>query len=358
MNQEEFKILFKRYAAGACSKEEQALIEKILLKNPMINHWQWSSEEQQLLMKIKIKQGIDQRIKTPVRSLKAYWVASSVAAILLIGVCYFLWTYQQVTTTTTVQQLASSVDQQASGVILRTADGRAISLDTDNEDSIQNILENSGQDMGSCTIEVPTGEQFNFALPDGTQVWLNAASKISFPRVFAANERYVQLEGEAYFEVVKNASKPFKVMANGTEVLVHGTHFNVSAYPLEKIVKTTLFEGAVTVRKENKELALKPGYAVISAVGRADMHVQKADLDQAMAWRNGYFVFNDMDVASVMQTVARWYNISVVTEKGLPTKRIGGSFPIAGKLDDLLQDLELLSGFKFNRTGKEVRIVW
>ncbi|MGJ1536294.1 FecR family protein [Sphingobacterium multivorum] len=357
MNQEEFKILFKRYAAGSCSKEEQVLIQKILLKNPMSNGWQWSSEEQRLLMKIKIKQGIDQQLKKPVRSIKTYWVAASVAAILLLGVCYFLWPYQDITPSTSVQ-LATATEQETSGIILRTAHGKAIALDSGEQASIQNILESNVEDMGSCTIEVPTGEQFNFALPDGTRVWLNAATKISFPRFFAATERMIQLEGEAYFEVTKNATKPFKVMANGTEVMVHGTHFNVVAYPKEKSVKTTLFEGAVTVRKDQKEMALKPGYEVISAVDRSDMHVQKADLEQAMAWRNGYFIFNDMDVASVMKTVARWYNISVVTDKGLPVKRIGGSFPIAGKLDDLLQDLEFLSGFKFKRTGKEVRIVW
>ncbi|WP_104383502.1 FecR family protein [Sphingobacterium sp. HMA12] len=357
MNQEEFKILFKRYAAGSCSKEEQLLIEKIVLKNPMNSRWQWSSEEQKLLMKLKIKQGIDQRLKKPVRSLRPYWFAASAAAVLLIGFCYFLWPYQHEAQTTAVQ-LAVASDQQASGVILRTADGRAISLAADEASSIQNILERNVENMGSYTIEVPTGEQFNFALPDGTKVWLNAASTISFPKAFAAHERTIQLEGEAYFEVTKNPHKPFKVMANGTEVLVHGTHFNVAAYPTEKLVKTTLFEGAVTVRKDQRELVLKPGYEALSIIGEADMRLQKADLDEAMAWRNGYFVFNDMDVASVMKTVARWYNISVVTDKGLPTKRIGGSFPIAGKLDDLLQDLALLSGFKFKRTGKEVRIVW
>jgi transmembrane sensor len=101
----------------------------------------------------------------------------------------------------------------------------------------------------------------------GPRYGLMRRRQLVFPKLFAAHERTIQLEGEAYFEVTKNPHKPFKVMANGTEVLVHGTHFNVAAYPTEKLVKTTLFEGAVTVRKDQRELVLKPGYEALSIIG-------------------------------------------------------------------------------------------
>jgi len=357
MDQEEFKIIFRRYVAGACSKEERLLVEKIVLKNPMISNWQWDSEEQKLLMKIKIKQGIDKRIKRPKAFRRMYWLSVAAAAIVLLGLSYFIWLNQSIDEGSTIQ-IASVSASQTTGIILRTTEGKIIPLAIDQEADIQHLLGSNKEDKGSYTIEVPAGEQFNFSLPDGTKVWLNAATKISFPRTFSTSSREVQLEGEAYFEVAKNKDKLFKVKANGTEVVVHGTHFNVSAYPLENSVKTTLFEGLVTVRKDKKELNLTPGFEIVSLVNEEKMHLQKADLDQTMAWRNGYFIFDGMDVTTIMKTVARWYNISVITDKPLPVKRIGGSFPIDGKLDDLLQDLELLSGFKFIRNGKEVRIVW
>src|SRR5690606_35237757 len=130
-------------------------------------------------------------------------------------------------------------------------------------------------------------------LPDGTHVWLNTASAIHFPVAFTGNERHVTLIGEAYFEVAHDATKPFKVTANGSTIRVLGTHFNVSAYADEPRVVATLLEGAVDVAGAGSRVVLKPGEQAIVDEETGRIWQEKADIQSVIAWKNGYFRFND-----------------------------------------------------------------
>jgi ferric-dicitrate binding protein FerR (iron transport regulator) len=172
------------------------------------------------------------------------------------------------------------------------------------------------------TVSTPKGGQYEVVLPDGTKVWLDAASSIRFPTAFTAGQRKVELTGEAYFEVVADAERPFVVSVVSQrkqgelqKVSVLGTRFNVMAYVDEDVVRTTLLDGEVEVASDEAAATrLRAGQQAQMATddrARIDV-VRDADVDAAVAWKNGYFDFNRADIHAVMRQLSRWYNIDVV----------------------------------------------
>lgn len=162
------------------------------------------------------------------------------------------------------------------------------------------------------TLTNPKGSKtISITLSDGTKVWLNAASRLRYPTIFAGKERKVEVIGEAYFEVAKNAKMPFIVNINNKEQLkVLGTHFNVNAYDDDAMIKTTLLEGSVQVTSSSGKLVLKPGEQVRQDM-QGKMKVVKADINDVMAWKKDMFYFNDTRIESIMKKLSRWYNIDV-----------------------------------------------
>jgi ferric-dicitrate binding protein FerR (iron transport regulator) len=198
-------------------------------------------------------------------------------------------------------------------------------------------------------LATPRGGQYQLILPDGSKVWLNAASSIRYPTAFAGNSREVELDGEGYFEVAKDASKPFHVKTRAQDVEVLGTHFNVNAYSDEEAIKTTLLEGKVKVSSMvNGEWSmLKPGQqAMVSPStggGRGEVLTidDNIDLDQAVAWKNGLTAFKSADIKSIMRQVARWYNVEVVYEGNIPPRKFTGGIARSARLSELLHLLEV-----------------
>jgi transmembrane sensor len=196
----------------------------------------------------------------------------------------------------------------------------------------------------SNTLSTPKGGQFQLGLPDGTRVWLNAASSVTYPTAFTGNERKVSITGEAYFEIARNASKPFIVAVNGkAEVLVLGTRFNINAYDDEAAVNTTLLEGSVRIMATGggqKGIILKPGQQALMAQGGRISVVNHADIDQVMAWKNGLFNFNQADLQSVMRQLGRWYDVDIVYEREIPKIRFLGEMQRELDLSDVLDVLK------------------
>jgi transmembrane sensor len=192
------------------------------------------------------------------------------------------------------------------------------------------------------TLTTPRGGQYQLTLPDGTKVWLNAASSIQYPTAFNGKDRTVTVTGEAYFEVFKNVSKPFKVSINGkAEIEVLGTHFNINAYDDEKTIKTTLLEGSVKVAEGVKSMLLASGEQIqLNKEGEMTL-IKDADVDEAVAWKNGLFAFTDADLPTVMRQLARWYNIDVTYEGNIPKRqfngKIGRTLSLSLVLDGLAQ---------------------
>jgi len=195
------------------------------------------------------------------------------------------------------------------------------------------------------TFSVPRGgQQQEFALADGSKIWLNAASTLKYPAAFNGTERTVELSGEAYFEVTGNAERPFHVKIKGAEVEVLGTHFNVKAYEEEAISRATLVDGAIKVIQGSQVLQLKPGeQAEISYSANPPMRlvqVRKKDMEVVLAWKNGDLEFRDDDVSTVMQAIARCYNVEIRYPSGKPNDRFTGNFSRTSNIQQILNQLE------------------
>jgi len=193
------------------------------------------------------------------------------------------------------------------------------------------------------TMHVPRGGQYELTLPDGTRVWLNAASSITYPTAFEDRERSVTVSGEAYFEVAGKTGSPFHVKIDDrADILVLGTSFNVNAYEDEPDLRTTLLEGKIKIEQQQKSMVLTPGQqARLSppATASAIRVIDHADIEKVMAWKNGYFNFEDMPFGEAMRQLARWYDIDVVYENGVPDIPLGGETSRNLKLSDLLKGL-------------------
>jgi transmembrane sensor len=172
------------------------------------------------------------------------------------------------------------------------------------------------------TASTPRGGQFQFILSDGTKVWLNSASSIKFPVAFNGNERKVELTGEAYFEVAHDAKRPFRVVSNQQQVEVLGTHFNINAYNDEDVINTTLLEGSVKVTSANTAITIVPGQQAQFKNGK--INVATVNVDDAVAWKNGLFNFNNNSIEEVMKQLARWYDVDIKYEGQLPSRRFSG----------------------------------
>lgn len=203
------------------------------------------------------------------------------------------------------------------------------------------------------TLTTPRGGQYRLLLPDGSQVWLNAASSISYPTAFTGSERSVTITGEAYFEIAANAAMPFRVHVNTPQgqkdIRVLGTHFNVKAYSDETTVTTTLLEGSVGLGNT----VLKPGE---QGQWRADGTMQvdpHANIEEAVAWKNGMFHFEGADVTEVMRQLSRWYDVDVIFRGKVPDAKFEGEIPRNSNLTEVFKILQL-SNVHFTVEDKKV----
>jgi ferric-dicitrate binding protein FerR (iron transport regulator) len=193
------------------------------------------------------------------------------------------------------------------------------------------------------TMSTPKGRQYHLTLPDGTKVWLNAASSIKYPTAFSGNERSVQISGEAYFEVAKNSSQPFRVAVdNGMKIDVLGTSFNVNAYEDDDNSYTTLIDGAVrvTAAEAGNSMILKPAQQAVQAPGSVLSVNSNVDVEKVMAWKNGVFNFENASLADVMKEIERWYDIDVVYKNGIPDIKFWGKITKDVSLSGILIALE------------------
>lgn len=233
--------------------------------------------------------------------------------------------------------------------IIKTTDGslnfKTVELDKKNPSSRQNQL------------ITPPGGKYMLTLADGTKVWLNASSRLSFPSSFTGNQRLVELEGEAYFEVTKDKSLPFIVRAKGTNIEVLGTAFNMMAYPDEANTKTTLVEGSVRVDYKNISKQLKPGLQAITNSSEP-IRVVAADMKEALSWKEGYFYFKDEPLNSIMRKLQRWYNIEVIYHpKANKYQTFGGMISSNNYISSILSIMELTENVHFKIEGRRVMVM-
>ncbi|WEK37503.1 MAG: DUF4974 domain-containing protein [Candidatus Pseudobacter hemicellulosilyticus] len=293
------------------------------------------------------------------------WGWAAAALLLVAGGAYYLVVDKNSAAPVAAVPKATEVAPGKDGAILTLADGRQVVLD-----SLGNgiVAQQSGADVvlnngrlvydaaGQASAEIlyntmttPKGRQFQVTLPDGTRVWLNAASSIRFPTIFAGTERRVEITGEVYFEVAQHSAKPFRVNVSGAaEIDVLGTSFNINAYENEKTINTTLLNGSIRIA----DVLLRPGQQARVQHGMAGQSTAEGDItrrgvtvtndvdiDKVMAWKNGLFNFEESSLEEVMRQLERWYDIEVVYENGVPKTRFWGEMQRQTQLPDLLEIL-------------------
>ncbi|SDG27737.1 FecR family protein [Chitinophaga filiformis] len=306
------------------------------------------------------------------------WVAASV--VLLLGISSYLWLTNHRSkdqATISAGSLAQNEIRPGSNkAILTLAGGQQIILDS----TVNGLVAqqggatitklsngqlayqiNKGNVTGRVynTMSTPRGGQYSLLLPDGTGVWLNAASSITYPTVFTGNNREVVISGEVYFEVAKESARPFRVKVNDMVVEVLGTHFNINSYTDESTIKTTLLEGIIKVvqRKmggETLAVVLKPGQQALAA--EQIKVVDHADVDQAMAWKNGLFNFNKLTIQEVLRQLSRWYDVDVVYQGIVTPRKFGGEIGRDLNLSEVLDGLEA-AGVHFKVEGKKLIVI-
>lgn len=378
LTREEYSALFERLLASELSPRDQEIIIDWLGNQEadaaaaglIINQLQQSGnvevdETVQAALEKRL-QLIFQTIDTaaPVKRIPFYkkvtWRAAAAIIILLSAGIYFLSnTKNTVHVSGPLAQATTGNEIQAGqeGAMLTLMDGTVLVLDSlgnglvTTQNGTQVMLKNgqlvydaNNTDPATVaynTMSTPKGRQFQMVLPDGSRVWLNAASSIHYPTVFTGNERQVEITGEAYFEVAHNPAKPFKVKVNeATTIEVLGTHFNVNAYANEETVNTTLLEGAVRVIGGNTKTALTPGQQAKTNMSGNSKIINQVNLEKVVAWKNGVFNFDDASLEEVMRQLERWYDIEVVYEKNIPKLEFFGKMGKDLSLDIVLQGLE------------------
>jgi len=203
------------------------------------------------------------------------------------------------------------------------------------------------------TISTPRGGQYQITLPDDTKVWLNSSSSIRFPTAFTGNDRKVTVSGEAYFEVAENKDMPFKVLMNGMEIQVMGTHFNVMSYSDMATMSTTLLEGSVKVKKGKDILWLKPGQkAQVDSNGEMKL-IKAVNTQEVIAWKNDLFWFDNDDVQEVMRQLSRWYDVDIVISGDIPG-RFTGSIPRDIAFSKVFEVLQTTGGIHYKLQGGKV----
>lgn len=307
-----------------------------------------------------------------------YGMAASVA--LLIGLSFFGWLQYNVNLKRTENRIVEvkSFEQHdvlpgGDKAVLTLDDGSKVVLDNSANGSLGKqgetdirktqsgkVVYEGGQVAATKpmynTLTTPKGGQYQVVLSDGTKVWLNAASSLRFPTAFTGNERRVEMTGEVYFEVAKNPKMPFKVVTQGQEVEVLGTHFNVMAFQNEKVIKTTLLEGSVKVSNNEKTTILQPGQqSKVGINSNIFRTVNDVNIEEELAWKNGYFQFNDASLEQVMRQIERWYDVDIEYVGKISNEHFTGKLPRNTNLSNVLKILSM-SEVDFKIEGKKIII--
>lgn len=369
------KELLDKYLSGNATSEEKALIETWYLQQGMppsdLSPEQLREEHEAGLKAL-------QQHLTPVKRIWPRWAAAAAVAAMVAGLYYFIPGKQQQAPQVAQQQAEEvNIPPGSNKAILTISGGKQISLTdakpgslaadlglnaekTANGELVYGNNEATGKDEHH-TITTPKGGEFQVTLPDGSRVWLNAASSLRYPVRFTQQERLVELTGEAYFEVNKQTTpsgrRPFIVETGGQQVEVLGTHFNINGYASDAAIKTTLLEGAVRVQnKPGSGVLLKPGQMAVNDHLRG-IRVTAADIDDVMAWKNGLFIFNNEHITDIMTRLARWYDIEVAYEGNMSGIAFQGNYQRSRNLVNLLKTIEQTNSVRFKIEGKRITVI-
>ena len=394
ITKDEFEELLFHLEKEESSTELQTVLEKLIAQSPEAVDYREENWEP-LYQKVLQSNAPQERGESVVRGgriksrrFDRRWMMA--AAVLLVLGTGFLW-YQQQKVKVPVAAISATTHDLAPGTnkaTLTLADGTTIDLDAARNGVLgqqgktrllkskdEQLVYQPGQDKrvaesrpssGNETrynlLTTPRGGQYQLQLPDGSKVWLNAATSLRYPTSFTGGDRVVELKGEAYFEIKADATRPFtvKVLRGGTteaeplKVEVLGTHFNIMDYDEEPAISTTLLEGLVRVSKGGHNVLVRPGQQARLSRNE-ELRVMSADTEEAVAWKDGMFMFKDAGIGEVMRQLARWYDVEVVYVNGIPRDRFQGEMYRNVNASKILKVLEA-SGVHFTVEGKKINL--
>ncbi|MEO8960272.1 MAG: FecR domain-containing protein [Ginsengibacter sp.] len=361
------KELLQRYQAGNISQSEKELVESWYRQLIDTGEWQWAEGEKEKVETMlesriieKIKDTQKQKAARVYSLNRKYWWAAASIVLLLGFVSYFLVFNKPTKSTLTVATKVTNdvAAPQSSKAMITLANGQRVFLDSIANGALEVqgnvkliklasgeiVYQSSGRAGGEMqynTLDNPRGSKvINMVLTDGSKVWLNAGSSLTYPVLFVGNKRKVSIEGEAYFEVAHDEAKPFVAHYDAIDVQVLGTHFNVNTFEDDdRNVKVTLIEGSVRVDNGNATNLLKPGQQAL--INDKIKIVSDADLNQVMAWKNGYFQFDKASLQSVLKQVARWYDVDVIYQGENQPRQFVGEMEKDLSLSEVLKILEI-----------------
>jgi transmembrane sensor len=385
MDKQSFFSLLDKYQDGAATPAEKALLEEYYRRMETAGRTELTADEETALKEAMYKQISanlwEPGIKVIPFKRKRYGMAAAAAVLLtMIGAGSYFFLLKKPEASATQPETAKTklrdLPPGRDAAVLTLADGRTIILDsasgTISQQGGATVINLNGQvsyantskDKASTVVynkvNTARGNQYQLILADGSKVWLNSASSLRFPTAFTGDRREVELDGEGYFEIVKNAAKPFHVKTQTQDVEVLGTHFNVNAYNDETVVKTTLLEGSVRVNQlltgNGQSAILKPGEQAVLKANSPFTIDHSPDIEQVMAWKNGWFEFEKTDIRTIMRQISRWYDVDIRYETKIDNETYGGRISRNLNLSNILKMLENY-GVHFKLEGKTLTVI-
>lgn len=351
---ERVKEILNRYLQGNCSEDEQQIVEAWYRDQVNQSAWDLSDGEDaetgdRILAELRRRLQLTGETSVVRMRTRRNWARYAAACILFIAIGTGVWWIHRqrpgaVPARLTAVLPPGDIGPGGNKAILTLANGRKIALDSGAggliaQQGLSSIVQrtngrleyqSSSRTLTGVSSEVvcnslstPAGGQYQLVLPDGSKVWLNALSTIRFPSSFTGSDRVVRLDGEAYFEVAKDESRPFRVTARDLNVEVLGTAFNVNSYGDEPSIRTSLIQGSVRLVRGNSRLVLKDGEQAETANHTGIAIVPGADVQKAIAWKNGSFSFENDNIQTVMRQLAKWYDVEIQYQ-GEPTHTLFG----------------------------------
>jgi len=384
MTKTQYFDLCEKYLKGLCSPEEENMLYTYQKENGLFDLSVPVEEVKRLQEKLSIR--LNQSIREQKsKKLNISWlnwkIVAPIAAILLITIYLAVHQFSSDKPKAVLAAKAKSSNEVkdivagSANAVLTLSTGESIKLDgakngvistkgSSNISKSGNGLVVSAKAKGNLSdheplnkIVIPRGGKYDITLPDGTRVWLNSSSSLSFPNAFEGPERKVLLTGEAYFEVASNKQKPFKVnVAGKQEVEVLGTHFNVSAFEEDQNITTTLLEGAVKVNTSKFQTLIKPGEMAVNNL-KTKPRIVQADLDEVMAWKNDMFIFNNENITSIMKKISRWYDVDVTYEGDMTALNFEGNYSRSKGLKSLLKNISLTDKVRFVMIERRITVI-
>ena len=418
MTTQDAQILLQRYLAGDCTAEEKDLLEAWWAELHAEFPWEVpagqegvvhdrmlsriraelgnelgvaagrepaaelgrSEEEDPVDVQAPVKwqsvEGDAESMQIPVRRLEWRQYAGIAAAVLVIAAGGWLWQsrYNRTPSAGNAKVAAIEAAPGSNKAVLTLGGGKQVVLDSASNGMLalqgnERVMKQNGQldyQQGGegesdgngvifNTLATPRGGKYQLVLPDGTKVWLDAASSITYPTAFVGKTRQVSISGQAYFEVVHDPNKPFEVKVQGQIIRDIGTAFDINAYTDEPTMKITLASGAVAVGGPGNTVVLRQAGQQLDCRDGQLEPVHDADLTAVLAWKNGLFYLTSADIATVMRQVGRWYDVDILFEKGIPAGHITGIVPRNTMLSTVLQVLQT-SGVHFTVEGKTIHV--